>query len=376
MGLKALRALWYSLRHCRVPEELGELGALTRLVAASRLCVVFMTVYAVIMGGLLAWLRGPVDPLLLLAILAGFTAAHIADNLLNDLSDYTRSVDVPGYFRTLYGPHPVIDGLVAPGTIKAFVLTIIALNMVLALYLAIHVTPIILVLAVVGAVSMALYSGYPVDAKALGLGELLVVIVWGPVMVGGTMAALTGYYDLHALIAYTPFAAAVELVLIGKHMDKYEDDLAKGIRTLPIRLGLHNAMKLGALIAILAPITASLGLYAYTGSPYSFLVMASIATALTVARAFSEPKPGEPPRDWRVWPLWYAPWGYILMESIGRSTILSLVVIGAVSRGLLTGTLATVILALLGFMELRNGMRLLRYTEKHRSEGGPASSIA
>lgn len=83
------------------------------------------------------------------------------------------------------------------------------------------------------------------------------------------MAALTGYYDLHALIAYMPFAVAVGLVLIGKHMDKYEDDLAKGIRTLPIRLGLPNAMKLGASVAILAPIAAALGLYAYTGSPYS-----------------------------------------------------------------------------------------------------------
>lgn len=138
-----------------------------------------------LMDGLLARLNGPVDLLLLLAILAGFTAAHIADNLLNDLSDYTKRVDVPGYFRTLYGPHPVIDGLVAPGTIKAFVSAVIALNLALAVYLAIHVTSVILLLAVMGAAAMALYSGYPIDAKALGLGEFSCCHDRGPVMVGG-----------------------------------------------------------------------------------------------------------------------------------------------------------------------------------------------
>ncbi len=355
-----LRALWLSFRLCRVPEGRG--GGLATLIAAGRLCVVPMTVYAVSMGGLLAALEGSFSWPIFTAILVGFVLAHVADNLLNDLSDYRRGVDAPGYFRALYGPHPFIDGIVSPRAALAFTALVIAYGVALALYLAVTVHPGVVLLALLGVAAMLLYSGWPVDAKSLGLGELLVAIVWGPVMAGGTLLALAGSHPATAALVYTPFAATVSLVLIGKHMDKIEDDARAGVATLPVRLGPRASRRLASLVAAAATPLAALGLYAHTGNLLAALAaLAALPPSLAAAAALSREKPRGPPRGWKVWPLWYAAWGFVAMDSLGRATIAGLAVALAWAGG--DHAMITVALALAlanAALEVKRGLGLLR----------------
>ena len=295
------------------------------LLAAGRLCVVFMAIYAVTIGGLLAAIEGGFNPILFLAILIGFVLAHVADNLLNDLTDYIKGIDVPGYFRTLYGPHPVIDGIVPPRSVAIFISAVVAYGIALALYLGFTVHPAIPLLAFTGVASMALYAGYPLDATKLGLGEPIVAIVWGPVMAGGTLLALSGSHPVTAVLVYLPFAVTVSLVLIGKHLDKYDDEYRKGVGTLPVRLGKERTRRIAAAIALIAPLAAALGLLVHTGSYLAAaLTLTAIPSSILSASLLSKPRPGEPPRNWRAWPLWYAAWGFRTMEATGRATILGL----------------------------------------------------
>ncbi|MCE4609549.1 MAG: prenyltransferase [Desulfurococcales archaeon] len=331
--MKPLRMLWHSFRKCRVPENSEDVNVIVKVVAASRLCVVPMTFYAVTIGGLIAWISDSFDPLLYLAILVGFVGAHLVDNFINDYYDYKRGFDDPSYFRTLYGPHPLLDNIVAPRTIRNFIALVLVYDLLLTLYLSIKVTPIIALLSAIGVLVMLLYAGFPVDAKRLGIGELLVAIVWGPVMVGGTIYAMTGNHTILQALVYLPFALSVSLVLIGKHLDKYEHDKGKGLYTLPVRLGLDPARKLSSILSLVLPPLAAISLYVYEQSIFAVLPLASTLIALYAVRLYKKPKPTSPPKGWDVWPLWYVAAGYMVMDSLGRTMIASLFAYGLTIHG-------------------------------------------
>ena len=50
-----LRALWHSFRYCRVPDNIENIDKPTRILAASGLCVVPMTIYSVTIGAIVAY---------------------------------------------------------------------------------------------------------------------------------------------------------------------------------------------------------------------------------------------------------------------------------------------------------------------------------
>ncbi|MCE4627972.1 MAG: prenyltransferase [Desulfurococcales archaeon] len=328
-----LGALWYSFRKCRVPSS--NVDRVTRLIAASRLCVIPMTFYSVSIGAGLAWLlEDKFEPILYLALLAAFALTHLLDNLVNDYYDYKSGLDDPSYFRSLYGPHPFIDGIVSLSELKLLVLAVGLYDAVLAVYLGLTVSPLIPILALVGALIIASYAGLFFDAKRYGLGEILVAIVWGPVMAGGTYLALTGHHPPLVVALYLPYALAVSLVLIGKHMDKYVHDRSKGIGTLPVRLGFENSRRLSIILSIAIPIISFIVFYYSTKQVLSVLLLLPLLTAITVSYTiFSKDKPEKPPRNWDLWPLWYVAAAYAVMDSVGRVTLLSIIALGLYSRG-------------------------------------------
>ena len=90
-----LSALWYSFRRCRVSPG-DSVDRVTRLIAASRLCVIPMTFYSVSIGAGLAWLlEGKLRLALYLALLIAFVLTHLLDNLVNDYCDYKSGLTGP-----------------------------------------------------------------------------------------------------------------------------------------------------------------------------------------------------------------------------------------------------------------------------------------
>jgi 1,4-dihydroxy-2-naphthoate octaprenyltransferase len=88
-----------------------------------------------------------------------------------------------------------------------------------------------------GAVILLFYT-WPL--KGLALGELLIFLVWGPVMVAGVYLVLAGGSGAGALaaaLAGIPFGLCVASINIGKHIDKSDEDRQKGVHTMPVLLG-------------------------------------------------------------------------------------------------------------------------------------------
>ena len=95
----------------------------------------------------------------------------------------------------------------------------------------------IVAFALGGFLLSAAYTAPPLRLKKHGLGEPTVLVVWGPLMVGGTYYAATGSIPGAVILASLPYALLCTTVLMGKHIDKIPWDAPDGTHTLPVILG-------------------------------------------------------------------------------------------------------------------------------------------
>jgi 1,4-dihydroxy-2-naphthoate octaprenyltransferase len=175
----------------------------------------------------------------------------------------------------------------------------------------------VLAFALVGFGLSAAYVGGRWSLKFLGLGELAVFLVWGPLMIGGTYLVLTGRIPWPVLLAAAPYGLLVTTVILGKHYDKYEADRGLDIGTLPVRLGLPATRALiGAFI--LAFYLAVVGLAAAGMLGWgTCLTLFSLGRAYRVWKILLQPRPPAAPEQWPVWPLWYVGYCFYLVRLAG-----------------------------------------------------------
>ena len=290
-------------------EEWCQSGTVTRWMVASRAAVLVMTLSSAALGGVLALLDGMFDPVAWLLCATGLMLAHAASNQLNDLVDSGRGVDKDNYFRNQYGTHVLEDGLLTRRALMAYIGCTGAIALSIGLLLVWLKGPMVLLPLAGGAFFLLLYT-YPL--KQLGLGELSVLLVWGPLMTGGAYLATTGTWNWQVLLVGTVYALAPTAVIFGKHIDKLDFDLAKGIRTLPVRLGdqLSRYTAIGITIVQYAsiPVLAVLDILPWT----ALLIVIAIPSAIRMIKIFLKARPAEPPAEFpeAVWPLWYVAFAF------------------------------------------------------------------
>jgi 1,4-dihydroxy-2-naphthoate polyprenyltransferase len=304
------------------------MDGVSRWLFIVRACVFPMTLTSACIGGLLAALTPGVTPHwgYFALCCAGLTLAHATNNMINDLFDTIGGVDSAGYVRTQYAPHPLFSNLISK---RGLIATIIVCNV---LDLAIMLTLVegrgwgIAAFALAGLFISVFYVAPPLKLKHHGLGEPGVFVVWGPLMIGGTYYATAGMIPAWVWWASVPYAISTTTVLIGKHVDKYDQDKAKGIHTLPVIMGtaaslrLNQAMMIAFYPIILALVaTGSLGVGV-------LLVAAAIPRLLQVLKMHNEPKPASPPPGYRLWPLWYVSIAFYHNRLAGGLFVLGLLV--------------------------------------------------
>ncbi|MCS7040969.1 MAG: prenyltransferase [Caldilineales bacterium] len=285
-------------------DEWERLDVISRWLIASRAAVLIMTFLSAAIAGILAFQTGRFHLGYWLLLALGLVLAHAANNLLNDYTDYKRGIDQDNYYRAQYGPQPLVHGLLDTRGLLTYaaVTGVLALACGLALvYLRGGLT---LILLALGAFFVLFYT-WPL--KGLALGEVAVLIVWGPLMIGGGYYVITGIWDWQVVIASLPYALGVTTVIFGKHIDKLAMDRAKGIRTLPVVLGERLARGV-----VLAMMVLQYGFTVYLVAVRFFtpvLLVVFLALPTFVRRIwplFRQPKPAEKPPDFPdVWPNYF-----------------------------------------------------------------------
>jgi 1,4-dihydroxy-2-naphthoate octaprenyltransferase len=304
-----------------------EMDVVSKWLIITRAAVFSMTATSGLIGGLLAAaVAAEPDWLNFGLALAGLIIAHAANNMNNDYFDMEGGLDTAESARALYAPHPVLGGLVSKRGLGGAVLLFDLMDALILLVLYLRTGWPVLVFALAGLFISFFYVAPPIKLKHIGLGEPGVFLVWGPLMIGGAYYVTARQLPPPGVwLATIPYALIVTTVLIGKHIDKLEADRAKGIRTLPVLLGMRTSLWLN--MVLMAAFYGVVVVLVLSGSlaAWVLLVFLALPRLAEVLKIYRRPKPSQPPENYAVWPLWYVSWAFYHNKRAGTLFVLGLV---------------------------------------------------
>ena len=364
---------WRTIYQTANPLPGAPLDVVSRWMLITRACVFNMTLFSGLVGVMLAVQLGAgvVAPFDAVLVVVGLLLAHAGNNMVNDYFDTLHGVDTADYPRANYAPHPLMHGLVSkPGLIAAIFACYLA-DLMIAGWFAQKIGVIIWYFVLIGFAISVLYVAKPLRLKSLGLGEFAIFLVWGPLMVGGAFWALAGSVATEAqlqqaMLVSVPYGLTVMAVVMGKHMDKHDDDVRKRIYTLPVLFGLRGAAWLTQLliwaffpICFWLALPADAPLVGGGGHPFMALPLLALPRAMLCVRRLGEPvpptpqdafriafdamppemtkgrTPDDPPDEYPLWPLWYVAWAFHFVKLAGLLFTLGLVLDTLWQRGAL-----------------------------------------
>ncbi len=309
-------------------EEWDQLDIISRWLISTRAAVLIMTFLSAALAGIFAARDGAFHFVPWLVLAFGLIMAHASNNIFNDFTDFVRGVDKDNYFRTMYGAQPVASGLLT----RRQHLTYFAVTGGLAFLAGVYLVAVngwdatIWVLLGLGAFFVLFYT-WPL--KYVAMGELAVLLVWGPLMIGGGYYVLAHTWNWNVVVASLPYVLGVTTVIFGKHIDKLKIDREKKIHTIPVLIG-EKAARYSVLAMMVLPYFITLYLIAtHFFTPVMLLVFAALPTLLRTYPTLLKPKPDVRPEGFPEgqggWPLYFAPLGFVNNRSFGMYFLLGLI---------------------------------------------------
>jgi 1,4-dihydroxy-2-naphthoate octaprenyltransferase len=334
MWIKALQGVPRISKH-----EWDRLDLVSRWLIATRAMALVLSFISATIAGILALQVGQFNLWVWLLLTIGLVMAHGTNNLLNDYTDYTRGVDKGNYFRAQYGPQPLEHGLLSKRQLLMYAAVTGLIAAAAGALLIWYRGGLTAILMAVGAFFVLFYT-FPL--KYIGLGEIALILVWGPLMVGGGYYVLTGVWDWNIALAGLSYSLGVGAALFGKHTDKLDMDAAKHIRTLPVLLG--ESLARYTTLAIIVLQYLIVGYLIITGffTPLMLVVFLSLPMFFQlVLPMYRHPRPAERPDDYpaEIWPLWFVAsafafsrrFGILFLLGLILDTVLRLVILPALS---------------------------------------------
>jgi len=185
---------------------------------------------------------------------------------------------------------------------------------------------VVLAFGVAGVILNVAYTAPPLRLKKRGLGELDVLLVWGPLLIAGTYYSAVGHVPWQVWPAAIPYGLLCTAVLMAKHIDKLPWDEKAGVRTLPVMLGearartVTNALMVLFYVAVAADVAVGAlpwpALAAFGGLPLLFRAL----------KALRRPRPEKPPRGFPIWPLWFVAFAFTHTRRAGALLVAGLAV--------------------------------------------------
>jgi 1,4-dihydroxy-2-naphthoate polyprenyltransferase len=304
-------------------DEWDQLDVISKWLISTRAAVLVMTFLSGAIAGILAFRDGQFNLWYFLLLEIGLLLSHATNNLFNDYTDFAKGVDQDNYYRSQYGPQPLVHGLMNKRQVMVYALVTGAVALAAGLVLvAIHGTP-ALILLLVGMFFVLFYT-FPL--KYIALGEIAVLIVWGPLMIGGGYFVITGTWDWNVVIASLPYALGVTTVIFGKHVDKYDVDRARRIHTLPVligeRVGRYTIVGMFLLQYLAVIYLTMTGFF----TPVLLIVLLALPSFFQVLPMFRAPRPDEKPADFPdVWPNYFVAAAFVHNRRFGILYLLGLV---------------------------------------------------
>lgn len=225
---------------------------------ASVVPVLVGTALALDAGGEVSW--GLLPVVLVCAVLF-----HAGTNVIDDYFDFVRGVDKDDPHGGSSGV--LTKGLLRPPEVFAYGVGLFGAGVLLGIVLLYSRGLPMLLLGIAGLLGGYLYTGGPKGYKYLALGDVLVFLLMGPLMVVGSYYALTGGVTLTVFLASLPVGSLVAAIMaVNNHRDAATDKEAE-VRTLPNVIGFRASRIENLLlpvsaylfVALMAPLWRSSG---------------------------------------------------------------------------------------------------------------------
>ncbi len=255
-------------------------GKLTVWLLASRPKTLPAGLVPVFIGGALAFDTGVFHVPSFAVALVGALLIQIGTNFANDLCDFLKDVDD----EERIGPLRVTQaGLVTPRQMKVATALVFLLAVLVGSYLVMRGGLPVVVIGVASILCGIFYTAGPRPLGYLGLGDVFVLLFFGPMAVGGTYYVVTLDINAVVLIAGLPPGMLSTAILAVNNLRDLDTDARTGKRTLAVRLGRRFAR--GEYIFLLvgaALLPALLGLGG--GHPLAALTLLILVPAVPTMR--------------------------------------------------------------------------------------------
>ncbi len=251
-------------------------------ILAARPKTLWAAIAPVLIGTAMAFEVGAGHWLSALAVLAGAVLIQIGTNFTNDYFDFKKGADQ----HERLGPMRVTQaGLVKPQSMKTATAIVFSLAVLVGIYLVWRGGWPIAIIGVVSILFGIMYTGGPYPLGYHGLGDIFVLIFFGPVAVGGTYYVQALDINSMVLLAGLPPGLFSVAILTVNNLRDIESDRLAGKKTLAVRFG-RTFARMQYLLAITVATLMPVFFYLATRQhPYSLLMPLLLLAAVGAIKA-------------------------------------------------------------------------------------------
>jgi 1,4-dihydroxy-2-naphthoate octaprenyltransferase len=240
------------------------------------------SIIPVILGTAVAFAHnGELNIVYFILVLSGAVSLHAGGNLLNDYFDFKSGVDVINKNPTPFsgGSGVLVEELLTPNSILIASIISSIIGLLIGAYLALKLGLIIILLGGLGVFLGIIYTAPPFKLVYRGLGEGVVALAFGPIIVFGSYFVQTAIFSISPIVASMPIALLIAAILYINEFPDYEADRMAGKNQLVVKLGFEKAVKGYGLVMALTYLSIIFSII------FSFMPFPVILGLLTVPMA-------------------------------------------------------------------------------------------
>lgn len=207
---------------------------ISALLLASRPKTLAASISPVLIGSTFAWKEGRLDPILFFLVVFFAILIQIGTNFANDYFDFVKGADTD---KRRGDARAMQKGLLTKAEMKGAIFIVFFATLLLTLVPILQGSFFLTILAILSILFGIFYTGGPKPLGYLGLGDILVLLFFGPI------ASLGSYYVHTQSIQLTPILAGLGpgflavALLTANNLRDVQEDREVGKRTLVVRFG-------------------------------------------------------------------------------------------------------------------------------------------